>query len=195
VRRIAQFGFDIEGAFKRAGRIFASAAVNVALPKTIVKIGKPAVKPLLKLLQDKSSAMRAKAALLLGEIKDDSAVDPLIGCLNDKDRDVRKSAITALGMLCDKRAVEPLLAKLSDPDEEIRSTTLEALRRMSDIVDVAQVRGEVKGNPPFARKAIAILLGQMDDPQAVELLAKLACDKREEVRLEAIKMLALKRGT
>ena len=49
-----------------------------------MKIGAPAVEPLIAALRDKDWHVREGAAEALGWIKDPSAVEPLIGALKDK---------------------------------------------------------------------------------------------------------------
>ncbi|MBI1926899.1 HEAT repeat domain-containing protein, partial [Candidatus Poribacteria bacterium] len=56
-----------------------------------------AVKPLIVVLKDADAAVRAAAALALGEIKDARAVLPLSAALEDKAAEVRFNAAYTLG--------------------------------------------------------------------------------------------------
>lgn len=72
------------------------------------EIGEPAVKPLIKALEDKNSRVRIGAAGALGKIKDKRAVGPLIQALEDENNIVRAEAAYALGEIGDSRAIKPL---------------------------------------------------------------------------------------
>ena len=62
----------------------------------LVKIGEPAIDPLILALNDSNSSVRCYAADALGEIGDPRAVDPLNDALEDEDGDVREAATEAL---------------------------------------------------------------------------------------------------
>ncbi|NIM15169.1 MAG: hypothetical protein GTO45_24660 [Candidatus Aminicenantes bacterium] len=79
-----------------------------------IKIGEPAVKPLIATLKDKDRKVRRGVAYALGEIKDPRAVEPLIMALKDKDFGVRSEAAISLGQIKDPRAIEPLIAALKE---------------------------------------------------------------------------------
>ena len=81
-----------------------------------VKIGAPAVEPLIAALKDKNNYVHREAAEALGKIGDSRAVEPLIAALKDWDQDVRYTAAEALGKIGDSRVVEPLIAALKDWD-------------------------------------------------------------------------------
>ncbi len=67
--------------------------------RTLVEVGKPAVKPLLIALKDGNTNLRGGAALALGKIGDTRAVEPLQAALRDDDKDVREAAEMALRTL------------------------------------------------------------------------------------------------
>jgi len=64
-----------------------------------VKIGPPAVEPLIGLLKDENAWLRSFAAEGLGELGDKRAVPPLVTMLKDEDEQVRQSATEALRKL------------------------------------------------------------------------------------------------
>jgi HEAT repeat protein len=67
--------------------------VRYAVTEALVKIGAPAMEPLIAALKDKDSKdsdVCQAAAEALGEIKDPRAVEPLIAALKDEDSDVRR---------------------------------------------------------------------------------------------------------
>lgn len=110
---------------------------------------------LISALQDQDWIVRARAAELLGKIKDTSAVEPLIAVLRDKDSDVRARAAEALGEIKDKTAVEPLFSVLRDEQRElVREAIVTALGKMEDKRVIGPL-SEVAENDPsyFVRKA------------------------------------------
>ncbi len=78
------------------------------LSDALVNIGKPAVRPLIDLLNHDSWIVRSNAAGILGQIKDPTAVEPLIVLLQDDNEEVKGRAIWALGLIKEKRALEPI---------------------------------------------------------------------------------------
>ena len=70
--------------------------------ESLVKIGRPAVAPLINALDDRISYVRAMAAQVLGNIGDPRALKPLKKALQDKDSSVRKEAKEALIKLGDE---------------------------------------------------------------------------------------------
>ena len=98
--------------------------------ETLVRIGKPAVEPLITALNDDVPAIRTGAAEVLGKIKDSRATEPLIQALKDETWGVREKAAEALGRIKDSRAVEPLIQALKDETWGVRETAIEALSRI-----------------------------------------------------------------
>ncbi len=98
--------------------------------ETLVRIGKPAVEPLIAALNDDAPAIRTGAAGVLGKIKDSRATDPLIQALENETGRVREKAAEALGNIKDSRAVDPLIQALKDDTWVIRETAIEALSRI-----------------------------------------------------------------
>jgi len=100
-----------------------------AVVDALVKIGKPAVNPLIEVLNDKNKDIRLVAVVALGEIKDKRAIPPLIEALKDEDWCVRFAAAKALGEIKDKRAVSPLIEALKD--ENVHGYAAIALRKIT----------------------------------------------------------------
>jgi HEAT repeat protein len=65
----------------------------------LVKIGPPAVEPLIGVLKDENAHVRSFAAEGLGELGDKRSVQPLVALLKDEDEEVRRSATKALSKL------------------------------------------------------------------------------------------------
>jgi HEAT repeat protein len=115
------FSMGLSGTFN-VGRVAAVA---------LSKIGRPAVKPLLDVLQDQQALARERAAVALGLAGDPTAVEPLIGALGDNDPRVRREAAKALGFLKDLRAVVPLINSLADADEAASHEAQRALEELT----------------------------------------------------------------
>lgn len=95
--------------------------------EALVKIGKPAVEPLLKVL-DNPDIRRISVETIVKIGK--SAVESLIKALKDTDWEVRCGAAEALGKIGDARAVEPLLKAMGDEDALVRRNAKEAVERI-----------------------------------------------------------------
>jgi HEAT repeat protein len=93
-----------------------------------VKIGAPAVEPLIAALKGRDSDVRPAAGALakIGA----PAVEPLIAALKDPNSDVRKAAAGALGVIGDARAVRPLIAALEGSG--MRQAAVNALVRLNN---------------------------------------------------------------
>ncbi|MER3501614.1 MAG: PBS lyase [Candidatus Fervidibacterota bacterium] len=98
--------------------------------EALVKIGEPAVEPLIEALRDRDWEVRWAAAYALGKIGK-PAVEPLIEALRDRDGKVRRAAADALGAIGDARAVEPLIEALRDRDWEVREAAVNALGKIA----------------------------------------------------------------
>ncbi|MCX9086636.1 MAG: HEAT repeat domain-containing protein [Candidatus Methanoperedens sp.] len=123
--------------------------------KKLIRIGKPAVEPLIKTLEDDNSSIRYEVAKVLEKIgwkpsdekeqiayliaKSDwkklvqvgkPAVEPLIKVLGDEDVWDRHGAAEALGKIGDAKAVEPLIRVLGDDDREVGEAAAEALEKI-----------------------------------------------------------------
>jgi len=130
--------------------------------RSLIKIGKSAVGPLIESLKDESAEVRKTAAAILGSIGDSRAVDPLIEVLNDVDRFVRCTAAMNLGVLRDKRAAEPLIQALKDVPYEARL----ALERLGEAA------------------AEALNQALEDENQNIKSDAKKILEKLEETKVE-----------
>ena len=153
----------------------------------LVKIGKPAVKPLIAALKDKNREVRKNAARTLGEIKDRRAVKPLIAVLDEEDKDFREIVAEALGRIKDPRAVETLIYILGsqDEDENVRWKAAAALGRMKDPRSVETLITALKDKSKDIRAVTAAALGEIKDTRALESLIMALKDKDKSVRRNA----------
>jgi len=108
-------------------------ASGYGVVQTLVKLGQPAVEPLITALRDPRPLVRMHAAEALGQMQDTRAVEPLIAALKDSQDSLRTSAARALGQLGDVHAVEPLIGVLRDPQRIVRTAAIEALGHLGDV--------------------------------------------------------------
>lgn len=102
-----------------------------------------AMAPIVDLLGDPDSEIRAQVARVMGDARYRPALAPLIALLQDDSARVRFFAAEALGKLADPAAIDPLLALLeanADADPHLRHAGALALARIDDtdaLVDLA----------------------------------------------------------
>ena len=84
-------------------------ASTIDVDAVLVKIGRPAVKPLTSVLRHPSVEVRHRALRTLGAIADNQATEPILAVLRADDSwEVRQAAVTSL------------IAALRNPNEEVR---------------------------------------------------------------------------
>jgi len=150
---------------------------GIEVPAALVKIGEPAVKPLITALEHRDANVRASAAWVLGTLNDSRAVEPVIGALGDNDPAVRAAGAVALGQLNDRRAVEPLIGALRDRDMTARRAAATALGQLNDSRAVEPLIGALRDREGRVRDAAARALGMLKDERAVEPLIRALGDK------------------
>ena len=157
-----------------------------------IKIGTPAVRPLIHDLRDHDPLVRSNAVKALGAIRDPRAVEPLIKVLNDKDPLIQRQATKALGWIDDPRAVQPLIALLGDKSRRphVRMSAAEALGWLEDPIAVASLVAALSDDHWDVRSHAAEALGTIKDPLAVEPLIEALRDRDVTVRGNAVDALA-----
>lgn len=68
----------------------------------LVKIGEPALEPLIKALENDDLDIRMEAARVLGRIGNKKALDPLVSALKDENVNFRKEVASAIDKIIDK---------------------------------------------------------------------------------------------
>ena len=102
-------------------------AVRAQATMALVAIGRPALDPLILLLDDQDWKVRYRAAEALGLLKEQGAVGPLTKRLSDEKDHVRYMAAKSLGMLKDPTAIEPLQRCMADENPYVRRMAGESL--------------------------------------------------------------------
>ena len=146
---------------------------RIALEDILVKIGSPAVGPLIESLAreiervDTTRGARL-AAGILGRIGDSEAVAPLVDARGQPDWKVRGAVAEALGRIGDAEAVPGLVELLQDANEVVRKSAAVGLARVAEEEDGADA---------------------LDEP-GVEALAAALADPYYSVRWSAARALA-----
>ncbi len=149
--------------------------------KRLVRIGSPAVKPLLAELQGPNRAVRGVAAAILGKIGGKEAIQPLVAALEDED--ACAGAAAGLGQLGDRQAVPELIKALQDEDA-VRGAA-EALGRIGDVRAVEPLIKVMRDlyEDDATRAAAAKALGMIGDARALSPLKEvMEKDKNPLVR-------------
>ena len=155
----------------------------------LVKIGKPAVGPLIEKLTYKNSGIRKLVAWGLGAIGDNRAVEPLLVVTKDEDAGVRYRAVEALEKFNDPRIVETLLVALKDKDSNVRKIAAKMLSEKGDSRIVEPAIAALKDEHPDVRYWALEGLGKFNDPRAVEPLIATLRDSNSAVRYRAVEIL------
>ena len=149
----------------------------------LIKIGAPAVEPLIAVLQDHNSfPLHCEIIKALGAIKDKRAVEPLLYVLRDKKLNFRGEAVKALGQIGDKTAVKPLISMLWNEDDiTFRCEIIKALgstkdrRAIEPLIDVLQQESQksrLDTNMNIIMEVV-IALGKIKDERAITHLVSL----------------------
>jgi len=206
VRSLQEEGFNVEEIAQRLQwsreKVLLYLDEDYDLPRTAslgrqptelsMKIGKPAVRPLIYELKDHDPLVRSNAVKALGAIQDPRAVEPLIKVLNDKDPLIQRQSVKALGRINDPRAVEPLIVVLGDKERKphVRMSAAEALGWLGDPRAVESLVVALSDDHWDVRSHAAEALGSIKDPLAVEPLIEALNDRDVTVRGNAVDALA-----
>ncbi len=188
----------------------------------LLKIGKPAVKPLINILNNPDKevnysavrilaamnevafedvilatrsdddVVRRKSADILGQMGNPQGVEPLTVLLNDRERFVRRRAALALSLIGDERAVPPLISALHDPEKKVRTRSAEALGKIKNLRAVEPLIKSLSDESSTVRRLSIIALGEIGDIRAVDPITKCLKDPSKQVRTVAKEILAKK---
>jgi HEAT repeat protein len=151
--------------------------------------------PLESLLGDLASPkyrIRWKAVQDLGQARDPRAFEPLLGALQDRLPTIRIAALSALGRLRDPRAIGPAIAALDDPDAKVRTSAAAALKKIGKAAHAPMLEAYRGGNAR-ARFVLLGALGRIKTPSISELLIAALDDPQPEIRLEAARVLGIRK--
>ena len=141
-----------------------------AAASALVKMEKPAVKPLLAALTDGDATARENAVYALSWIGDLRGLKPVMAALEDASPEVRQQAAVGLAHFWDLRAVPALVAAAGDRDRKVRTAVISALNDLQDMRAVPALIAALEDNDQFIRQHAAHGLGQLWDPRAIDPL-------------------------
>ena len=144
------------------------AAVTEAAQVALVRIGEPAVTPLLKALKTSHASgdigLRMIQCMGLSRVLASiggPAIPHLLIALKDNDKYVRWAAVGALGLVRDPHLLEPLLELLNDTDPMVRLSTAIAVGWAKDPRTIDALTSALQDEDEDVRKAAAEALREM----------------------------------
>lgn len=106
------------------------------------KIGEPAIKSLIIVLNGNNKKLKLRATMLLGGIGGKDVVEPLIGVLNNENPKVRYWAAYALSRAGDISTIKPIAKLLNDENpivREVAAATIEVLEGKRESVPFTEI--------------------------------------------------------
>lgn len=153
-----------------------------------VELGSEAVPYILGMLDDPNEYNRARAAYLLGIIKDRLAIGPLYDHLKDPSREVRMQVIQALTDLGDENALGYILELFDTEDVGLADFVLMAAQKFGwRAARVLEASMESKNEK--VRSGAAMALGRIRVPESIPLLVKGLSDPSPTVRRNVVSAL------
>lgn len=140
-------------------------------------------------LDDPNPNVRRYCAMALGRKRVRAAVKPLFEVLRDDDWRVRAEAVTALGQIGDARAAAWLVQLLGDNDSYVRFCAVATLRELVNESHRELLRRAYARARPVAQPSLAIALGELGEPAALEVLISVTRTNDAVLRRYAIEAL------
>lgn len=141
-----------------------------AVQVELIKLGKPAVRPLCQALRRQRTFVRSEAAEALGFIRDPDAAECLCRALQDKHEAVRSEAAWALGEIGDLTALPLLCSALSDPEVLVRTAAVAALGKLRQAEAVEPLCRALDDSSSEVRRSAAEALGEFGRREVLPLL-------------------------
>lgn len=152
--------------------------------RAVLSISEKNILHQLERISDKDTVARRDAIISLTGIKDARAIYPLIKALQDEDQGVQQAAMDALIAFGDESAVHNLFPLLSDSRAHVRNMAREILEKIGSC-GIELFSTYIKDKDDDIRKMIADILGNIDRPEARNLLIEMLKDPNSNVRCAA----------
>ena len=162
--------------------------VREYLTWSLVRLGDPAVLPLIRMLAHERAVARHSAAHTLGKIGDARARDALMSALTDAHAGVVGKAAFALGKIADSKAIPPLIELLAHEDRELLATLVAVLEGFGPCA-VPSLIHALKHDDWRIREQAADLLRRIGSEEAVPALVQSVNDRFWQVRFAAANAL------
>lgn len=147
----------------------------------LVRIGQPAIGPVLAVLRHPDPEIRRSVIEALGKLRAREAVRDLIEQVDDRHVEIRQAAVNALGMIGDPAAVEALIETLEDPEAIVRKEAAMMLSGFGDERAVGPLCLALWDADMTVRWFAAYTLGTIGDPRAARPLCQVLGDRSENV--------------
>lgn len=154
-----------------------------------IKLVKPTVESIVPYLDSDNPFIRVKAAVVLGDLRDNTAIAPLVEHVEDIDYAVRSAALQALVEIGDKSAVEKVVKLLESDIAEVRQDVANQLRRFGDTTAVAPLIERLGDKNGLVRQYAVEALAELGDEAAVMPLIESLGDEEPSVALSAAEAL------
>ena len=180
---------------RAAGPLIQASRRTQEAERSLVKLGAPAVEPLIAALRASAEDKRhrSRIILVLGSIGDSRAEAVTISCLSDPDRNVRRAAAMVLGRFKPQtgKAAEALLSLIAtEKDREIRKKALASLGGGNlGAAAVPALLEALKDKDWLIRYDVVAALGKVKDPRSVNALIAALDDESRFVRVGAVRAL------
>lgn len=151
--------------------------INDYARETLVKIGAPAVVPLIAVLRDKDPLLREQAILVLGDIKDARAVEPLIAAFRKHENCVFKDTLIKALVNIGKPAIEALTTVLNDKSRVMRKFAASVLGDIKDPSAIGPLAAALNDEDAYVQESVVKALGKMHDSRVIMPLIHVLTDK------------------
>ena len=159
--------------------------------KELVRIGEPAVDPLLRALNQNSHWISARACNTLSKIQSAKAVDGLLRALDNTKLDdrIKRYILQSLGNVSSERVLNPLIRYLSHEDWTIRRAVLISLGQIGGKTAEEAVIGALKDKERYVVESAISVLGQMRSTRAPTHLIEILEDREGMGRIKISRAL------
>lgn len=154
--------------------------------KALVKIGSPAVKPLITALESKDKLVVTKSIKALGLIRDKQAIKPLLLKLGDKDAHTRLAAANALGKFKGPWVAGALLTALRHENVHTRASAAYALGNIRDPIALQPLTARLEDSDVSVQSQAAIAITKYGYDRAIPILLKVLKTSRKVDKAELI---------
>jgi HEAT repeat protein len=150
---------------------------------------------ILRAVRDRSPRVRATAAELIGEHKNELFLDSLHELLFDPSGLVRSEAIQALGVIEEGsgRHYEDLISRLRDKKSIVRIAAIESLAQLRDFEAISEIESSLEDHDSLVRAYAAIALAELGCSSCLpRILGALALEREDTATagfLVAIRLL------
>jgi HEAT repeat protein len=158
----------------------------------LVRIGEPAVDPLLRALNQNSNWISARTSGPLSKIASEKAISGLLGALDNKnlDKRVKRCILQSLGNVKSARVLNQLIRHLGDEDRAVRCAVLTSLGQIGGRMAEEAVKRTLKDKERYVVESAITVLGQMKSTKAPAHLIEILEECEPMARIKVSRALA-----